>query len=521
MDFALIFVLLGLAALFGDSDDGGQTTAGADGSGDDQFDDRTIGTSDGDLITGTAQADTVLGEGGADTLVLNNGDDAALGGSGDDRIFGGAGNDVIGPESGADSVFGGAGDDLVFQTLVDDNNQFLSFVSTGDDFIRGGAGDDALFDGIGADSVYGDAGDDFIGALEVSGDTPNEDRLFGGHGNDTLVGDAGDTMKGGSGADVFENGISNNQGPIFIEDFNSVQGDQLVLYASTGTPSSITQTIQSGGSIWGEPAIEVRLDGELLAIVNTTTPLTISDLSVHDANGNNIASPDMFDALTLNGSSEADILAGTDDSEVILGNFGNDQIFGINGADTIRGGWGDDTVAGGDGNDRIFLDSGDDVVDSTGDGDDFIRGGAGEDTIIDSNGSDTIYGDLDRDFIDVTGNLYDTGNDLVYGGFSADTIVFEAGDTVTGGHGADRFEVEFEAGGPDIAVVTDFNAQGTDTLVIKANSSYSPANVDVRVEPEGVYVSLGGEDLVLLEGLSALPPSQIEYVFEDPPDPWA
>jgi hypothetical protein len=116
---------------------------------------------------------------------------------------------------------------------------------------------------------------------------------------------------------------------------------------------------------------------------------------------------------------------------------------------------------------------------ATGDGDDVIGfvsylgwtrldadGGAGNDTIVGGIGVDRIRGG--------------TGNDVVTGGGGADTFVFATGD------------------GQD--TITDFGAD--DTLLLQG---VAPAGVGFRVTAEGVVLSYGAGDEILLLGQAGLP----------------
>lgn len=68
-------------------------------------------------------------------------------------------------------------------------------------------------------------------------------------------------------------------------------------------------------------------------------------------------------------------------------------------------------------------------------GDDTILGGFGEDLIVDGSGADSISGGLGDDAIftvEVDDDRFD-GSDIVDGGMGDDHVVFDDGDTVTGG----------------------------------------------------------------------------------------
>ncbi|MDK3018340.1 M10 family metallopeptidase C-terminal domain-containing protein [Pseudodonghicola flavimaris] len=105
--------------------------------------------------------------------------------------------------------------------------------------------------------------------------------------------------------------------------------------------------------------------------------------------------------------------------ENIIGGAGDEVIYGNDADNIIDGGAGNDTIHGEGGNDTLFGGLGDDVL-SGGNGNDFLEGGAGADIMTGGAGDDIF--------------LYRNGG--------ADLA---AGETVTGGSGTDR--VQLEGGG--------------------------------------------------------------------------
>jgi uncharacterized repeat protein (TIGR01451 family) len=94
-------------------------------------------------------------------------------------------------------------------------------------------GDEILFGTIGNDNLSGNAGKDILDGLA------GNDVLDGGEGNDIIKGSAGnDTLTGGTGSDsfVFE---SPTEGVDTIEDFDSNEGDRIVISA-TGFGGGLT-----------------------------------------------------------------------------------------------------------------------------------------------------------------------------------------------------------------------------------------------------------------------------------------
>lgn len=197
----------------------------------------------------------------------------------------------------------------------------------------------------------------------------------------------------------------------------------------------------------------------------------------------------------LDGGPGHDTMQGGDGIDRIRGDDGNDVGSGDAGDDILRGAEGDDALQGGDGDDAIYGDRDDDWVDG-GDGDDTLVGGSEDDVLVGGTGSDSLTGDGGDDMLsggelltralttdelaalrdaglagetallpsDVTYDATDDGDpDVLDGGKGDDLLLFGAGDTATGGEGADDF---FLLGGTaaDPAVVMDFDG-AEDTLV--------------------------------------------------------
>ncbi len=161
----------------------------------------------------------------------------------------------------------------------------------------------------------------------------------------------------------------------------------------------------------------------------------------------------------LSGLAGNDTIYGGDGTDVIIGGAGNDLLIG--GAtdqdrrDVIYGGDGNDTIDGGYGNDELRGDAGDDVI-SGGFGADTVIGGAGNDTLTGSALGDHLFGG--------------DGDDFINGGFGYDLI--------NGGAGADEF---FHLGIADHGSdwVQDYTAMDGDTLVF-GNSNATRAQFQIN-----------------------------------------
>ena len=220
--------------------------------------------------------DQIVGGLAADTISF---------GSGADRLLGGAGNDLF--EAYAVDVFGAGYSAWNVSNAVQEGTGELVSVAGKVRFhvtLEGGSGTDTLnlssssdafflhdalsdyHDSVvkvtdsgglesalrftGLEVIKGFAGDDVIDLTSIdytmSGQTMlveggvgndtlwgsnSNDTLDGGDGNDALFGGAGnDVLIGGAGADVFQ--ITETSTSTLIKDFNALEGDQLVLYAT-------------------------------------------------------------------------------------------------------------------------------------------------------------------------------------------------------------------------------------------------------------------------------------------------
>jgi Ca2+-binding RTX toxin-like protein len=133
--------------------------------------------------------------------------------AGNDFLEGTAGNDLFNGGAGNDFLDGGAGNDQLFG-------------QSGNDTLIGGQGNDFLDGGTGSDQLFGESGNDIL----IGGQ--GNDFLDGGTGSDTLNGGLGnDTLIGGSGIDKFTFN-SPTDGIDTISDFNSGEGDQIIISAS-------------------------------------------------------------------------------------------------------------------------------------------------------------------------------------------------------------------------------------------------------------------------------------------------
>lgn len=256
-----------------------------------------------------------------------------------------------------------------------------------------------------------------------------------------------------------------------------------------------------------------------------------------DSNDDNDVSSDNETVEVIDDPIETISLDATDGDDVLSG----DQT-----SNTILAGDGDDTLSGALVTSDVDF-SRYDVVDYSDGETDVLEGGAGDDT------------------------LYGADDDYLYGGEGDDTFIAEGGQTLTGGEGEDTFIIRedehllFETNGAEgPTVITDFDPE-EDTLIVTLTgpselelTQAGLADVDlevgevssveteaftltyVGVEPtdhgEGIvssdyryaisvndsaveiseidgdtHVSVGGEELAVLSGVSGITADQIQY----------
>lgn len=456
----------------GSNDDSIQAGAGDDsvraGTGDD-----TISGGDGaDWISGDAGADLIDGDGDRDYLTGGAGNDTIRGGDGHDTLYGGADNDSLLGGAGSDGLNGQTGNDYV--DGGDDNDVFYLQDNAGVDTLVGGEGGvdaDLLRSYITNDTTLdltagGTANDNESGTLTVNGSgnqaTFSEIESFNlGVGNDSIIGsDLGDTVNAGDGADTFDGGGGDD---FFIAGSNDGARDLFVFSDGDGNDriGQFEAPIDNGN---GTYAGRDQLDVSGLTSDGGTTPVTTSDVTVTDTNGDGtgdailtfpggesitligigisaVSSPAQLEAIGIPGPGLNFIVEGTAGNDTINAAYAgdpegdmidnNDHSDGSN-ADSVMAGAGDDQVYSGAGNDTVQAGSGNDYI-GAGDGNDSVDAGADHDDVDGGSGNDTILGNTGNDNIDG-----DAGYDSLVGGTGNDSIWGGSGnDTIEGGIGSD------------------------------------------------------------------------------------
>ncbi len=357
--------------------------------------------------------------------------------------------------------------------------------SDGDDVIQAGelgdildgfAGNDTLTGGVANDLLLGRAGNDTLDG----GD--GNDTLYGGDGNDTLIGGAGDnTLFAGDGDDTLE--------LVNVADLDR-------MFAGSGRDRLVIHNVD-----------------------DLTLNLADYDLEeiVAGAGDDYLYSSDDID-LYIDAGAGDDVILGGDGNDTLIGGDGKDRIEGGAGDDVIEVGLGDNLadIDGGSGNDTLTVSGGVDMtIDMTGSNVENVVGGsgsetvtdlaaggsnvslgAGDDTVIAGVGSDSLNGGAGSDTVDysqstsavdvnlatntVSGgaaegdtisgfeNVNDTTFDDVIVGSDEDNRLYSSSgnDDLTGGDGADTFDVNIGSTAMGTVRIRDFTPSKGDVFAL-------------------------------------------------------
>ncbi len=218
----------------------------------------------------------------------------------------------------------------------------------------------------------------------------------------------------------------------------------------------------------------------------------------------------------LNATFGDDYANGGTGDDVLEMRPGNDIALGGAGDDTIDGGLGDDTLFGGDGNDAITGNKDDDLIFGEA-GADLLEGSGGADTLDGGAGNDTLYGNLSGD----AGNTAD-GPDSLDGGDDDDELHLGAGDSGTGGAGADTFNLYDIGDTGNLIQVNDFDP-GEDVISVYYTPMTDPVSGDpispsltVTDNDDGTAstLSLNGIDIATIAGGQGLNPDEIVLIAD-------
>ena len=394
-------------------------------------------------------------------------------------------------------------------------------------FVFSGEGDDT----INAGGLYGFPGLEGIG-VTVFGEGGN-DQIGGGGGNDHLYGGSGDDylrtgpwnygiLPGANGVNVVDGGEGGDRltGEVLDEFRGGLGYDQIELFNSHVVVLSNTEV--SFGSIsildhgiedWSISCTWVDSD-----FIDTRT-FTLGGVAVWGYAGN--------DVLHIGGASVYIDGGSGDDLLQSYGNGWNNSLDGGEGDDTlISGGSNHETLRGGEGSDQLF--GGGSIGDS-------LIGGSGSDSLIGGDGNDVIGGESGEDIL-IGGGGNDLleggeGNDELYGGTGNDDLRGGAGDDlyypgggVNGvygwGGGVERLLIDGGSGFDNFTVDElhyDLNGESSEFLYMSAviYNSYGGAD-NVQITPNLYFP-------VIVTGLSPVVSASkfglaIQGAFTDPGD---
>jgi Ca2+-binding RTX toxin-like protein len=352
-------------------------------------------------------SDVVLGTGHSDKITTGRGDDIVCGGRGHDLIDLGPGNDVGLGQRGGAVLNGGPGDDRLvgdprnYSTAVDfrtaPRGVHVDLGITGPQETRWGR--DTI---TGIANILGSAHDDVLRTRVLSHPSDSWHRhalLSGGAGNDLLVGsrvanrflggEGDDVMRGGGGADRFDEYLSDENGGADTvyggaggdvieaatagDHYEGGAGDDILTVAEClpTCPAGLRELL--GGA--GDDKFTLDQGDEL---VDGGDGVDLIDENFYPGSEGGVLTVD----LAIAGPQDTGI-GGTDDisdvEKVVGGAWFDNHLSGNDVANVLVGYGGDDVINGRGGNDTLDGNSGNDALDG-GEGDDSCAGGSGSDT---------------------------------------------------------------------------------------------------------------------------------------------
>ena len=465
---------------------------------------RVTGATSANVLTGGAGDDTIDGAGGADTIDAGAGADSVTFHGAETSITGGVGSDtlVLATLAGISAVnlgvAGGSDQTTGDSVLVADfENVDASALSVAQAVtLVGSSGANALTGGAGADTIDGSGGADTISA--ASGDDNvaywgTEASIDGGTGNNTIVLKASGSITSvnlGVGAGSDET-VGDS---VAVRNFQNLDASALTsTQAITIAGSTAANTLIGGAgadTIDGAGGADVISGGG----GNDTVSLHGSETSIDGGTGVDTLVLDAAAAVT---AIDLSVSAGSDQTSgdtTAITNFENVDasargaaqaitLTGSSGANVLTGGAGNDTIHGGGDADVIAAGAGNDRVDYVGT-ESSIDGGSGTNTLVlaatvtvDLGSTDQTVADAVtvRNFqnVDATGLgssqgvsiTGSSGANQIAGGAGADTLDSGGGaDTITGGGGDDSIAYRGSEATLD-------GGSGSNTLVLKTTAT--------------------------------------------------
>ncbi|GEM_PF-1970949 len=367
-------------------------------------------------------------------------DNTKLGSAGDDVLSAGALGDILEGFEGNDTLTGGVADDLLLGRAGNDTLDG----GDGNDTLYGGDGDDTLIGGSGDNTLFAGDGDDTLELVNV-GDL---DRLFAGSGRDRLI--------------IHNlNDLTLNLADYELEEIVAGSGNDY-LYSSEGTDIYI-----DGGA--GDDVLQGG-DG------NDTLIGGAGKDWIEGGAGDDVIEVDLGDNLAdIDGGLGNDTLRVSDGVDMTI------DMTGIN-IENVVGGSGSETVTdlAADGS-NVSLGSGDDTV-VAGAGADILDGGDGSDTLDYTQSMSAVNvnletntvsgGTAEGDTISGFENVNDTAFDDVIVGDSKNNSLYSSSgnDDLTGGAGADTFDINIGASATGTVRIRDFTPSRGDVFALSGVS---------------------------------------------------
>ncbi len=358
-------------------------------------------------ITGSSSANTITGGSGNDTID---------GAGGADVIAAGAGNDTVTYRGTETSIDGGTGIDTLILAVSGGTTAVNFSVSAGADQTTGDSVAVTNFENLDASALSS--------ALTVTGSSSA---------NTITTGSGNDTIDGGGGADVISAGGGN--------DTVTYRGTETSIDGGTGTNT-------------------------LVLAAATTANLGNADQTTGDST--NVTNFQNVDASAL---SAAISITGTSGANILTGGSANDTIDGAGGADVIFAGGGNDSVA--------YYGA-----------ETSIDGGTGTNTLVLKAVATVNLGNADQTSGDSTTVANFQNVDASALSSAVSITGSSAANTITGGSGNDTID---GAGGADVIAAGGGNntvtyrgtetsidgGAGTDTLILAASGGTTAVNLAV------------------------------------------
>ncbi|ESQ86722.1 hypothetical protein ABAC460_22615 [Asticcacaulis sp. AC460] len=450
-------------------------------------------------VRGGAYSDTLYASGVASHLYGEGGDDHLVSGNNTPvdqygrplfyELYGGDGDDFIEAGVGGDNIVGGAGKDTV-SYLAAPGGIYLEVGVT--DLVHPELYGYAWFDGYSSIEVFW--GSEYADTIITSGD------IYGFGGDDRLYGLGSDYLDGGSGADQMFGEYGNDT---YVID-NA--GDRILEYADSGPVDLVMASISynlnpfvenltltgsghlTGNGNGGNNVIIGNSGNDWLdggggndtlsgGLGNDSFFVNAGDVVV-EAAGQGVDWVVATSSYNLSANVENLLLSGSGDFTG-NGNLSDNVVGGNSGNNWLDGGGGNDTLSGGLGNDSFFVNAGDVVMETAGQGSDWVV----------ATSSYNLFANVENLLLSGSGHFVGNGNvlDNLIGGNSGNNWLDGGGgnDTLSGGQGNDSYFVN--AGD----VVVEAGGQGSDWIVSTGSYNLSTNVENLLLSGSGHFVGNG------------------------------